>query len=106
MRVQQKLYDELLGNFDLIETVEVFRTNHEDPTEIQFTVLHEEAHRKATSSTAFGKLQYFLATLAREARKGGHTLQEWKKRAGPLLDTTIKSSWFAHEGFAVSRERT
>ena len=65
MRTQQKLYNEIMGQFDLIDKVEVFRDNHPDRIEMHFTVMHEEAHRKAISSTAYGRLQSFLAILAR-----------------------------------------
>jgi len=106
MRSQPKLFDELMGQFDLINTVEVFRGNHPNETELHFTVLHEEAHRKAVSSTTYGKVQHLLATVLRESSKSGSPLEAaWSSRAEALLAQTIKYSWFAHEGFAVSRER-
>lgn len=57
MRTQPKLFNEIMGQFDFIDRVEVYRATHDSDVELHFTLLHEEAHRKAVSSTTYGKVQ-------------------------------------------------
>jgi hypothetical protein len=106
MPERPQLFKEIMGQFDLVDTVEVFRKNHPNKIELHLTVMHEEAHRKAISSTTYGKVQGLLATILRESSNEGSPVKaEWGGQAAVLLDQTIQFSWFTHEGFAVSRER-
>jgi hypothetical protein len=96
------LFDQMLGSFDLAQTVELFPGRHRNPSTLASTKVHEEGHKQLAHITTLGWLQTVYAMLL--AYPALKSIPERAEAIRNSLCRSIAVSWNTHEGYATYRE--